>query len=109
VPVTGDDVREALRSFQVPAALAASPLAQGSGSERRAESVRSLLRSGVDRAFGDSDRERGLREVLVRGYLDSGPSHEQVADQLHLSRATYFRRLRSATERLVELLTSDAG
>jgi hypothetical protein len=109
VPISGDDVREALRSFQVPAALAASPLARGSGSDQRAESVRDLLRSGVDRAFGDSDRERGLREVLVRGYLDSGPSHEQVADQLHLSRATYFRRLRSATERLVELLTADAG
>jgi hypothetical protein len=33
-------------------------------------------------------------------YLERTASHEQVARSLHLSRATYFRHLREATDRI---------
>ncbi len=42
--------------------------------------------------------------MLRRGYLDPAPTHEAAADELHLSRSAYFRRLRVATERLAEHL-----
>ena len=39
-------------------------------------------------------------QVLLRGYFDPATSHEAAARELHLSRAAYFRRLRSASERV---------
>jgi hypothetical protein len=98
-------VRDALRELRVPHRLARSPLARGSGTEQRAAFVRALLTAAIDEAFGDTAGERLLRDVLVRGYLDPAPSHELAADELHLSRSAYFRRLRSATERLAEHLS----
>jgi hypothetical protein len=97
-------VREALRNFQVPRALARSPLASGPTPQDRAESVRALLRDASERAFGDNANEKLLRRVLVRGYLEPAPSHEQAAIELSLSRAAYFRRLRAASERVAEYL-----
>ncbi len=97
-------VREALRNFRVPHELARSPLATGDGAEERAESVRELLREASDRAFGDNENEKLLRRVLIRGYLEPAPSHEQAAIDLSLSRAAYFRRLRAAAERVAEYL-----
>ena len=101
-----ETVRAALRAFRVPAELARSPLAQGRSADERAESVRTLLRDAAERAFGDTDNEKLLKLVLVRGYLEPEGSHEQAADELHLSRAAYFRRLRTSTERLAEYLAS---
>jgi hypothetical protein len=80
------DVREALRSLHVPGAVAPA--------------VRAQLEDAVARAFGETPDERLLREVLVRGYFDPGAGHEHTARELHLSRAAYFRRLRSASERV---------
>ena len=104
-----ETVRAALRNFRIPAELARSPLAQGSTVEDRAKSVRKILRDAADRAFGDNENEKLLRLVLVRGYLEPGASHEQTADELHLSRAAYFRRLRASTERLAEYLAGSTG
>jgi predicted DNA-binding protein (UPF0251 family) len=42
----------------------------------------------------------------VYGYLDPLRSHEEAASRLCLSRAAYFRRLRTAVERLAEYLTT---
>ena len=95
-------VREALRKFHVPHELAASPLARGEGTEERAESVRVLLRGAAQAAFGDSQNEQLLQAVLTRGYLIPGPSHEQAALDLSLSRAAYFRRLRVAADRVAD-------
>ncbi len=53
-----------------------------------------------------------MRRVLVRGYLDPAPSHELAADELSLSRSTYFRRLKHAAERVASYLAysgPDAG
>jgi hypothetical protein len=97
-------VREALRNFRVPHELARSPLAKGESQDERAESVRELLRAASDRAFGDNENEKLLRRVLIRGYIEPAPSHEQAAIDLSLSRAAYFRRLRAAAERVAEYL-----
>ena len=104
--VDPEAVRDALRSLAAPAELARSPLATGEGIEARAASVRALLESGAERAFGDADNERLLASVLRRGYLDPAPSHEVAADELNLSRAAYFRRLKQASERLAEYLAA---
>jgi AAA ATPase domain len=106
--VSGETVRDALRNFRLPLELARSPLARGAGAEQRAESVRELLRDASERAFGDTDNERLMRRVLVRGYLEPSSSHEQAAVELSLSRAAYFRRLRVAAERVAEYVVGAA-
>lgn len=99
-----ESVREALRNFQVPRELARSPLARGQTPAARAESVRALLSDASEHAFGATENEKLLRRVLIRGYLEPAPSHEQAAIDLSLSRAAYFRRLRAAAERVAEYL-----
>lgn len=97
-----DVVRDALRNFHLPHELARSPLASGDRPDQRADSVRELLRAAAERAFGESENEKLLQRVLVRGYLEPGPSHEQAALDLALSRAAYFRRLRTAATRVAD-------
>ncbi|MDO8210936.1 ATP-binding protein [Conexibacter sp. CPCC 206217] len=97
-------VRDALRNLGLPHKLAESPLASGATQEQRAASVRTLLEEAAARAFGDTPNEQLLERVLVRGYLDPAASHEQAADELALSRAAYFRRLRAAAERVAALV-----
>jgi hypothetical protein len=89
-----------LRSFHDPGALAASPLARGGSANQRAESVRRLLRDAVDSAFGDSRDEVLQRAVIEHAYLDPGGGHEVAAEELYMSRTTYFRRLRIAVDRV---------
>jgi hypothetical protein len=67
------------------------------------------LRGAAGTAFGDSHNERLLRDVLTRGYLEPGPSHEQVAHDLSLSRAAYFRRLRAAADRVADHLAQSGS
>lgn len=107
--VTTEAVRDALRHLGLPHELARSPLASGEGAEERAESVLGLVADAVENAFGESESERQLRQVVVRGYVDPAPSHELAAEELSLSRATYFRRLRAATERLTDYLAARAS
>lgn len=101
-----ETVREVLKNFRVPRELARSPLAAGTTVQERAESVRRLVRDGARQAFGDSETEKLLHSVLVFGYLDPLRSHEEAASRLCLSRAAYFRRLRTAVERLAEYLAA---
>jgi hypothetical protein len=103
-PVTLEVVRDALRSLHQPLELAASPLARGATPEERAASVRAEVEDAVANAFGDSPDEQLLRTIVQRGYLDPAGSHERAADELHVSRATYFRRLRSASGRVADYL-----
>jgi AAA ATPase domain len=97
-----ETVRDILRNFRVPRELARSPLAQGTSIPERAESVQRLVWKAADEAFGDSETEKLLRSVLISGYLEPLRSHEEAASKLLLSRAAYFRRLRTAVERLAE-------
>ena len=99
-----DAVRDALRNFRVPRELARSPLASGSTVQERAESVRLMLREAVHEAFGQSETERLLCAVLLAGYIEPLRSHEAAATALCLSRAAYFRRLRTAVNRVAEHL-----
>ncbi|HEY2506356.1 MAG TPA: hypothetical protein VGI58_07550 [Streptosporangiaceae bacterium] len=106
-PMDVETVREALKGFRVPRDLARSPLASGRTQTERAESVRQLIRAGAAAAFGDSENERLLLRVLTAGYLEPATSHEAAANRLSLSRAAYFRRLRTAVERLAEYLAQE--
>ena len=100
VTVTADTIKDVLRNLHRPLELADSPLAQGGSPEERAASVRRLVEDAVQRAFGASADEELLRSIVRRGYLDPAASHESVAEDLYLSRATYFRRLRQASNRV---------
>jgi hypothetical protein len=102
-------VREALKNFRVPRDLARSPLATGETVAERAESVRQLIRQAAREAFGDNENEKLLYSVLVAGYLEPMRSHEEAANKLLLSRAAYFRRLRTAVERLAEHLAEQVA
>jgi hypothetical protein len=99
-------VRDALRNLDLPHKLAQSSLASGDGMDERAASVRGRIEDAVENAFGRAEGERQLKQVLVRGYLDPAPSHELAADELSLSRAAYFRRLRTATERVADYIAT---
>ncbi|HWI71205.1 MAG TPA: hypothetical protein VNT55_04565, partial [Baekduia sp.] len=103
-PVTLEVVRDALRSLHQPLELAASPLARGATPDERAASVRAEVEDAVANAFGNSPDEQLLRSIVQRGYLDPTGSHERAADELHVSRATYFRRLRTASARVADYL-----
>ena len=103
-PIDVGVVRQALRDVGVPSRLAASELAIGDALEERAVKLRALLREAAEHAFGDRADEDLLRRVLVRGYLDPAPSHELAAQELNLSRAAYFRRLKTAVERMAAYL-----
>jgi hypothetical protein len=105
-PTEVEVVRQALRDLGVPSRLAASELARGDALEDRAQSVRALLAEAAQHAFGQSAEELLLRQVLIRGYLDRAPSHELAAEELNLSRAAYFRRLKMAVERLAAYLAA---
>jgi hypothetical protein len=109
VGVDAEAVRDALRNFRLPHELAQSPLAVGETTDERVESVRRLLRDAVDSAFGETDNEQLLKLVLVRGYLEPVSSHEQAAYEISLSRAAYFRRLRTAAERVADHLVNGGG
>ncbi len=99
-------VRDALRNLDLPHKLAQSSLASGEELEERAASVRSVIEDAAENAFGRAEGERQLKQVLTRGYLDPAPSHELAADELSLSRAAYFRRLRTATERVADYIVT---
>jgi hypothetical protein len=104
--VTHDSVKALARHLDRPLELAASPLAKGSNPDERAESVRALFREAVDGAFGESADEQLLRTIAERGCLTRSIGHEALADELNVSRATYFRRLRQASERLADFIVA---
>ena len=100
--LTAEGVKEALRNIRRPLELARSPLARGESPVERADSVRRLFARVADEAFGADPGERLLRELLVQRYLAEPTTHEQVAELLHVSRATYFRHLRVVLDRVAE-------
>jgi hypothetical protein len=105
---TVEDVRQALRQLDSPALLARGPLAPTTGTvTERAAAVRARLEQAVEQALGDSQDDRELREVLVRGYLHPGASHDRAAADLRLSRAAYFRRLRAAVARVAAHIATE--
>jgi hypothetical protein len=105
---TVEDARQALRQLDSPALLARGPLAPTTGTvAERAAAVRARLERAIDEALGDSDDDRVLREVLVRGYLEPAASHDRAAADLRLTRAAYFRRLRAAVARVAAHIATE--
>jgi hypothetical protein len=113
VPV--DAVREALRDLHDPVRLGSSSLASlidpGPAASRaeRAGRVSGWLRDATDMAFGESDDERVRRQIIEQTFWKPSGNHGATARELHLSRATYFRRLSEATERLSVWLSDHLG
>jgi hypothetical protein len=108
--VTRESVKALARALDRPLELAASPLARGTATEERAESVRELFREAVAAAFGESADEQLLRRIAERGFLErDGASHEALAEELNVSRATYFRRLRQAADRIADAVLARVG
>jgi hypothetical protein len=94
-PIAPEAVRDALRSLHLPHAVAPE--------------LRARLHDAAEHAFGETPDEQLLRSVLVRGYFEPASSHERAARELHLSRAAYFRRLRSASERVAAWLAMESS
>jgi hypothetical protein len=107
--VTEADVRQALRDIDRPSELMVSPLVAlvGAG-PGAAAAVRELLVRAMSDAFGAGPDEELLRDVALGAYADPGTTHEDVAYALHVSRATYFRRLRQANERVCDYVLAAA-
>ena len=61
---------------------------------------RSKVVAIVSRCFADTVDDRLLRSTIELGYLVEGASTDGAARELNLSRASYFRRLREAIERV---------
>jgi hypothetical protein len=99
-PVEAEAVRAALRDFHDPPALADNPLAAGETTAARAESARRRLREATEAVFARSLPEQQLRATIEWGYFDADIGHEAAALKLNVSRATYFRRLAEAVERV---------
>ncbi|MBS1892671.1 MAG: ATP-binding protein [Actinobacteria bacterium] len=104
--LAADSVRDGLRSFHDPIALAANPLARGRRADQRASSVRQSILTAVAEAFGDTPDERLQRAAIERGYLDPDGGHVIAMQELNFSRSTYFRRLAAASDRVAEHVLS---
>lgn len=102
IVVTAADVQQALRDLDRPSRLAVSPLAAAAGGVDPAAAVRALLVHAASMAFGSGPEENLMRELVEGAYVDHSTSHEAAADELHVSRTTYFRRLRLATARVAD-------
>jgi predicted ATPase len=99
------EVRDVLRTFHQPLALASHRLAFGADAGARAESVRHRVLEAVETVFGDTEDEQLHRAILERAYLHPDGAHDRAMRALHLSRTTYYRRLREATDRVTEYLS----
>ena len=95
--VDAAEVKSALESLRDDAALAASPLARlapGGEGPLGAAAVRDLLTSVIGRlADSPAPRDAEAGRLLSDYYLRRVGSHEVVAERLHLSRPTFYRRL----------------
>ena len=60
------------------------------------------LAAALPGIFGDSAEDRLLRRVLELAHLSPDATQGQIIATLHVSRATYFRLLRRARERVLE-------
>ncbi|MFS0697029.1 hypothetical protein [Streptomyces nitrosporeus] len=103
---TGRDVGQALAHITDAGWLAHSPLLRPPHTTTAGD-LQEALREGV-RALADSE-EPGEAEagwILLHYYLGRPQTHQQLARRLHMSRATYFRRLRYGLDVLGRRLTA---
>jgi len=107
--LTPADVREALESFQRDDVLSDWPLASGATITERADSVRALLRSAAGVALSGTPHSAQLTAIVTRRFFGQQQTHDTIARSLAVSRATYFRRLRDAVDRITRHLVDEIG
>jgi hypothetical protein len=89
---------DAVRAYTRPGSLAYAP----------------FTRAAIDRAaaaaaaFGPGAEDQQLRRVVELADLDASLTHDQAMDRLAVSRATYFRYLRQARQRVAATLVDQA-
>ncbi|NEA37346.1 hypothetical protein [Streptomyces sp. SID13031] len=106
---TAADVRRALDAFGSDDALSSSPLAIGPAGPGRAESVRAQLRAAAEAALAGSPHATQLTTIVDRRFLLGRDAHDTIARSLVVSRATYFRRLTEAVDRIAAHLLAQDG
>lgn len=119
---------EAVRQYGRPDALANNPLlivpgatgpdgvpgpdgvtrpAAAATDEQRVKWLQAAVRAAVDAAFGPGETERLQRQVVELADLQPAVSHDQAISRLSVSRATYFRHLRQARQRVAATLVEN--
>ena len=101
-------VRQALRDYMRPAALAASPLvrsrlvadADGNGGAGR---LQSLLREALE-TLNSSPRDEKFYRALLYTYFQPAITQEDAAERLGLPFSTYRYHLAQVAQRIVEWL-----
>ncbi len=86
-------VRQALRDLHRPARLAANPLLAWLELSTAQDLRSALLLAIGDLCSSDTPADADAGRVLADYYRSRRGGHEHVANKLHLSRSTYFRRL----------------
>jgi hypothetical protein len=104
-------IQDALAHWRDDARLAASTLARSTLAARLApqahgaEAVRRVLRQALDNAAADATPDLALAYRAVEGaYLARTASHEQIAEELAVSRTTFYRLLRRGVQGLGQAL-----
>jgi hypothetical protein len=112
VEVSPAAVKEVLEALDDPKALAASPLVRlacisAEGGAAVAELRGLLIDVARELAAAKAPRDAEAGQLLVDYYVKRVGSHEVIAERLHLSRPTFYRRLQRGltltAERLDEL------
>jgi hypothetical protein len=107
--ITPGAVKEAFEALSDRKLLASSPLCRlpylsREGGDPVAE-LDGLLRDAARELSSSRDvRDAQAGHALVEYYVKRSGTHEQIADQLHLSRPNYFRRQHRACELIAERL-----
>lgn len=102
-------VRQALRDYARPDALALNPLMRSRlvrgtpGHEPEPEALRQLLRTAAEELRAEPRSERFFRAVN-RTYLSPAPTQEQAAEQLGVPFSTYRYHLTNGIDRIAERL-----
>jgi hypothetical protein len=86
-------VRQALRDIHRPARLAANPLLAWLELPAAQDLRTALLLAIQELRASETPADADAGHVLADYYLSRRGAHEYVANKLHLSRSTYFRRL----------------
>jgi hypothetical protein len=112
VEVSPQDVKQALEALRDAGALAASPMTRlacisGEGATAGQELHDLLVDVVRELAASQSPRDAEAGQLLAEYYLRRTGSHEVIAERLHLSRPTFYRRLQRGmglvAERIDEL------
>jgi hypothetical protein len=86
----------AVRAYTRPADLGRTPF------------TRSAIDRAVAAAFGPGAEDQLQRRAVELADLDASVTHDQAVERLSVSRATYFRHLRQARERVAVTLVDQA-